>query len=197
MTDRKPGYLTGRYVEAFRWALKVHDGQTRYNTGTTYISHLMITSAHVLETGGDEDVAIAALLHDVVEDQGVPVSEVAERFGSKVAGIVADCTDVTSDLDRRYVSWLQRKMNHAERMRSFGFDSLLVIATDKIASLQALIDDIAVYGMDLFSKSDRSAEELLWNYAMILEVLEEKCIPSALLTRFRRLLSHLRQTIDL
>jgi (p)ppGpp synthase/HD superfamily hydrolase len=196
MTDRQPGYLTGRYVEAFRWALKVHDGQTRYNTGTAYISHLMITSAHTLEAGADEDVAIAALLHDVVEDQGVLVSEVAVRFGSKVAGIVADCTDVTSDLDRRDVSWLQRKMNHAERMRAFGIDSLLVIAADKIASLQGLTDDIAVYGMDLFSKSDRSAEELLWNYTMILEVLEEKRIPPALLARLRQLASQLRQVID-
>jgi (p)ppGpp synthase/HD superfamily hydrolase len=189
-------YLTGRYVEAFGWALKVHDGQARHNSGTPYMSHLISTSALVLESGGDEDVAIAALLHDVVEDQNVSICEVASRFGGRVARIVADCTDVRPGVNRHHVDWRRRKVDHVERMRDYGADSLLVIGADKVASLQALIDDIAVHGVELFQWSQRSAEELYWNYSLILNVLDEKSIPIALTARLNHLLSHLRQVTD-
>jgi (p)ppGpp synthase/HD superfamily hydrolase len=195
MTDSAVGYLTDRYAAAFLWALRAHDGQMRHNSGTAYISHLMIASGLALDNGADEDVAIAALLHDMVEDQGVPVSEVSQRFGPRVAKIVADCTDIAAGADRDYGSWAQRKTDHAERMLEYGSDSLLVIGADKVASLQALMDDIATYGLGLLRGSRRSAEELCWNYALILGILEEKAIPIALTARLGHLLAQLRQYI--
>jgi (p)ppGpp synthase/HD superfamily hydrolase len=87
--------LTNRYDDAFRYARDLHDGQTRKGTAIPYISHLMTVSAIVLEHGGDEDQAIAALLHDAAEDQGgaATLAAIRERFGDAVAGIVSDCTD--------------------------------------------------------------------------------------------------------
>jgi (p)ppGpp synthase/HD superfamily hydrolase len=124
MMDRKPGRLTSRYIEAFRWALETREGQTLRNTKTIYMSHPMIISATRWENGADEAVAIAALLHDMVEDQRVPVSEVSERFYPRVARIVTECTDVTADADRQCISWPARKISHARRMRAFDSDSL-------------------------------------------------------------------------
>src|SRR5215510_9107908 len=95
---RRSTKLGPRFDEAFRYAAEKHAAQTRKKTDVPYISHLMSVAALVLEAGGDEDQAIAALLHDVVEDcGGKPVlAEVRKRFGHRVAKIVAGCTDSDS-----------------------------------------------------------------------------------------------------
>ena len=87
--------LGPRFAAAFSFALVQHADQSRKGTDVPYISHLMAVAGLVLEAGGDEDIAIAALLHDVVEDcGGAPVlAEVRTRFGDRVAQIVDGCTD--------------------------------------------------------------------------------------------------------
>ena len=88
--------LTIRFDEAFRYAHDLHRAQRRKGTSVPYVAHLMSVAALVIEHGGDEDQAIAALLHDAPEDQGgVPVlREIERRFGEDVARIVADCTEL-------------------------------------------------------------------------------------------------------
>ena len=87
--------LGPRFLRAFDFAAKKHAKQTRKASTIPYIAHLMGVASLVLEAGGDEDLAIAALLHDVVEDcGGVPMlREVRRRFGPRVAKIVDGCTD--------------------------------------------------------------------------------------------------------
>src|SRR5437868_5036743 len=97
ITRRTPGEikLGPRFLRAFVFAAEKHAGQTRKASTIPYIAHLMGVTSLVLEFGGDEDMAIAALLHDVVEDcGGAPMLQVVERqFGSRVAKIVEGCTD--------------------------------------------------------------------------------------------------------
>src|SRR5664279_5797120 len=96
-TDRllRPPRLGRKLQRAFKYAAEQHAGQTRKRTAVPYLSHLMAVSSLVLEAGGDEDLAIAALLHDVVEDcGGMPrLREVRKMFGARVAKIVDGCTD--------------------------------------------------------------------------------------------------------
>jgi hypothetical protein len=91
--------LTSRFDEAFRYAHDLHRDQRRKGTTVPYISHLMAFAALVVEHGGDEDQAIAALLHDAAEDQGgsATLDGIERRFGAKVAEIVSDCTDAWPD----------------------------------------------------------------------------------------------------
>ncbi len=91
----KPPYLGPRLQRAFRYAAEKHVGQTRKQSAVPYLSHLLAVASLVLEAGGDEDLAIAALLHDVVEDcGGMPrLREIRKRFGARVAKIVEGCTD--------------------------------------------------------------------------------------------------------
>ncbi len=91
----KPPKLGPRLQRAFRYAAEKHAGQTRKLTAVPYLSHLMAVASLVLEAGGDEDMAIAALLHDVVEDcGGMPrLREIRKQFGARVAKIVEGCTD--------------------------------------------------------------------------------------------------------
>ncbi len=87
--------LTERFDEAFRYAHRLHRDQTRKGTSIPYISHLMTVAALVVEHDGNEDQAIAGLLHDAAEDQGgaETLAEIRKRFGDTVAAIVSDSTD--------------------------------------------------------------------------------------------------------
>ena len=89
--------ITHRYGEALLWAEALHRKQQRKGKTVPYISHLISVSALVWEDGGTEDQAIAALLHDAIEDADQSQSSIAERFGGTVADIVRDCTDTSPD----------------------------------------------------------------------------------------------------
>src|ERR1700730_4884149 len=95
-------FLTRRFDLALQFASGLHHSQCRKGTPIPYVSHLMAVSAIVLEAGGDEDLAIAALLHDAVEDQGqAPTLETIRRmFGDRVANVVMECSDTDRETKR-------------------------------------------------------------------------------------------------
>jgi (p)ppGpp synthase/HD superfamily hydrolase len=183
--------LSERFDQALVWATRQHAGQTRHNTGTPYISHPLATCAVVLEEGGGEDPAIAALLHDVLEDQPTSRAELRDRFGEDVYRIVDDCTDADLGMRTR-LSWRERKQSHLDRMPTFEDGSLLVIAADKVCSLQSLLDDLTRYGSAVFERSTRSADELLWNYREVLKVLESRLRGRPLVRRLSNEIQALR-----
>src|SRR5450432_280901 len=112
----KPPKLGARLQRAFRYAAEKHDGQTRKQTAVPYLSHLMAVASLALEAGGDEDLAIAALLHDVVEDcGGMPrLVEIRKQFGSRVARIVEGCTD---SFGEPKAEWMTRKRDYLEEVK--------------------------------------------------------------------------------
>jgi len=129
--------LGPRFNDAFLYAAEKHAAQTRKKTDVPYISHLMSVAALVLEAGGGEDEAVAALLHDVVEDcGGEPVlEEVRERFGDHVAKIVAGCTDAYTIPKP---PWKQRKLDYLDVLRRAGDDIRLVSAADKLHNVRTI-----------------------------------------------------------
>jgi (p)ppGpp synthase/HD superfamily hydrolase len=179
--------LSARFEQALAFAARQHTGQVRHNTGTPYVSHLLATCAIVLEEGGDETVAIGALLHDVLEDQPTSRTTLRDTFGDDVYRIVHDCTDADA-AERTRLTWWERKRAHLGRMTSeAGAESLLVIAADKVCSLQSLVDDLHRFGPAMFARSARTADELLWNYREILDVLSTRLGDRPVVTRLRRL----------
>ena len=126
--------MTGssRYGEALLWAEALHRGQCRKGKQVPSISHLISVSALVWEDGGSEDQAIAALLHDAIEDAGQSHDSIAERFGTAVADIVRDCTDSDDDAPSgEQPPWLWRKSRYIASLEGKPADSLLVSAADK------------------------------------------------------------------
>src|SRR5579862_6640323 len=109
--------LGPRFEEALLFATRKHAGQTRKSTAVPYIAHLLSVAGLVLEAGGDEDLAIAALLHDVVEDcGGAPMlEEVRRRFGDRVAHVVEGCTDDDTAIDPK-PPWRERKEKHLRHL---------------------------------------------------------------------------------
>src|ERR1700730_13126149 len=128
----KPPRLGPRLQRAFRYAAEKHAGQTRKRTAVPYLSHLMAVASLVLEAGGDEDMAMAALLHDVVEDcGGMPrLREVRKQFGSRVTKFVEGCTD--SFVEPK-PEWLERKKGYLREVKHADAEKRLVAGGDKPA----------------------------------------------------------------
>lgn len=160
--------LSPRFALALQFANQIHGAQVRKGIGAPYISHLMAVSAQVLEYGGDEDQAIAALLHDAAEDcGGRPMLEtVRVMFGNGVASIVECCTDTFEDPKP---AWRQRKEAYVERMRHESARARLVVASDKLHNLSNSLRDIRTQGVDRWRQvvaqtPNSAADKQLWYY---------------------------------
>jgi (p)ppGpp synthase/HD superfamily hydrolase len=141
----------------------MHGQQTRKKTTIPYIAHLMSVSALVLEAGGDEDLAIAALLHDVVEDCGGKpmLQEVRKRFGQRVARIVAGCTDSDS---YPKPPWRERKETYLRHLRDADADVRLVSAADKLHNVREVLRDYGTQGEPVWQRFRGKREGTLWYY---------------------------------
>src|SRR5271163_4142084 len=136
--NQKAIRLGPRFERALLFATRKHAAQTRKGGSVPYISHLLGVAGLVLEAGGDEDLAIAALLHDVVEDcGGAPMlKEVRRRFGRRVAHVVEGCTDTDQDPKP---PWRERKENYIQHLRTADADVRLVSAADKVHNLRHIL----------------------------------------------------------
>jgi (p)ppGpp synthase/HD superfamily hydrolase len=155
--------LVPRFLRAFVFAAEKHKGQTRKASSIPYIAHLMGVASLVLEAGGDEDLAIAALLHDVVEDcGGAPMlKEVRRRFGGRVAKIVDGCTDAYTDPKP---PWRERKEKYIARLRNEDKDTRLVSAADKLNNVRSILSDYRAVGESVWSRFKGGREGTLWYY---------------------------------
>jgi (p)ppGpp synthase/HD superfamily hydrolase len=176
--------LTDRFGEALRFAEVAHRAQTRKGTEIPYVAHLMAVAAIVLEYGGDEDQAIAALLHDVVEDQGgAEVARVVRtRFGDRVADIVLACTDADT-LPKP--AWRARKEAYIAAIETEPEDALLVTMADKLHNATAVIEDHRALGDAIWARFNGGREGTLWYYRALSDALAHRK-PGALADRLER-----------
>ena len=169
----KPVKLGPRFQRAFRFAAEKHAGQARKASTIPYVAHLMGVSSLVLEFGGDEDMAIAALLHDVVEDcGGAPMlAEVRRKFGKRVAKIVAGCTDSNT---MPKPPWRERKENYIQHLKSADAETRLVSAADKLNNVRSILSDYREVGEDVWARFNGGREGTLWYYrALVAEFLSQ------------------------
>jgi (p)ppGpp synthase/HD superfamily hydrolase len=164
--------LGPRYLEAFAFAARLHQEQRRKGADIPYLSHLMSVSALVLEDGGDEDEAIAALLHDAVEDQGGPptLEAIRARFGDRVARIVDGCTD--SDTVPK-PPWRARKERYLDHLRHAEADVRRVSAADKLHNARSILTDYRRIGDAVFGRFTAGKDETLWYYRSLVAAFQE------------------------
>lgn len=166
--------LGPRFSRAFVFAAEKHKNQIRKASTIPYIGHLMGVASLVIEAGGDEDLAIAALLHDVVEDcGGAPMlREVRRRFGSRVAKVVDGCTD--ADVYPK-PPWRERKEKYIARLRREDADTRLVAAADKLNNVRSILSDYREIGESVWSRFNGGRDGTLWYYRTLLdEFLQDK-----------------------
>lgn len=151
------------------WASELHREQTRKGGRTPYIAHLLAVTALVLEGGGDEDEAIAAVLHDAVEDQGGARTraQIVERFGERVARIVDGCTD-TDETPKP--PWRARKSAFIESLALADPSVRLVVTADKLHNATCTLHDLREHGPGVWDRF-RGRENAMWYYRSVLEAL--------------------------
>ena len=162
--------LSDRFEQALLLATRLHAGQTRKGNDVPYIAHLLAVAGLVLEHGGDEDAAIAALLHDAIEDQGdkITLDEIREQFGDTVATIVDGCTDAYTTPKP---PWRGRKEAYLSHLRHVSAAGRLVSVADKMHNARAILADYRVLGEDLWGRFNGGREGTLWYYRSLVEVL--------------------------
>lgn len=170
-----PPSLTTRFDDALTYASDLHRHQLRKGTLIPYLSHTLAVCAVVLEHGGGEDEAIAALLHDGPEDQGgeTTLEAIRDRFGETVASIVAECSDT---FEQPKPPWPERKARYLERLDrdSVSPSVLLVSAADKLHNLRSILADLQVVGSALWDRFNSTAEQQLWYYSQLARIYKER-----------------------
>jgi (p)ppGpp synthase/HD superfamily hydrolase len=175
-------FLTERYARAVTYASILHGAQVRKGTDIAYMSHLLGVSSLVIEAGGDEDLAIAALLHDAVEDAGgLPrLADVRSRFGDRVADIVLACSDSTDEEWKNTVTYEDRKQKYLDHLAVAPADVVLVSTADKLHNARAIVTDLERYGADVLSKFNGTPDQVLWYYDQCYEIAKTRKVTEAL-----------------
>lgn len=164
--------LTSRFDDAVRYAREVHSTQARKATGTPYFGHLIGVASIVLDDGGTEDEAIAALLHDAAEDHGgrPRLEDIRTRFGDAVARIVEDCTD-SWDMPKR--PWGERKRAYVEHARRLSPPSLRVSAADKVHNTYATLRNLRNMGEAAWQRFSASPDDVMAYYGSLVRAYRE------------------------
>jgi GTP pyrophosphokinase len=162
--------LGERFDRAMLLASELHREQWRKGTDVPYISHLLAVASLALEHGADEDEAIAALLHDAVEDQGGPVTRarIATEMGARVAALV----DELSDSDRSpKPPWRERKESFVERLAQASAPALRLSACDKLHNARCILVDYRVHGEALWERFAGGRDGSMWYYRAVVDAL--------------------------
>jgi (p)ppGpp synthase/HD superfamily hydrolase len=164
--------LSRRFEKALVYVTRIHGKQVRKRTHRPYIGHLLSVASIVIEFDGDEDMAIAALLHDAVEDQGgLPrLRDIRRRFGKRVAHIVDGCTDSYATPK---LPWIDRKRAYLERIPKEAAEVRLVSAADKLSNARETLQDLRALGVEVFESFAGKKDGTLWYYQALVEKFRE------------------------
>jgi (p)ppGpp synthase/HD superfamily hydrolase len=159
--------FSARLEEALRFAAQCHEGQTRRGDGTPYIAHVVAVAMILERARFDEDVVIAGLLHDLVEDTPVTLADVAVRFGQGVAEIVRHCSEIKTDEFGARRPWIDRKRDHVAALADAPVTARAVALADKLHNLASIEFDL-LQGRPVWTFFHAERDQVLWYYhAMI------------------------------
>jgi len=190
--------LTDKFDRALVYATHVHGGQARKGTSIPYIAHLLAVSATVLEYGGDEGLAIAALLHDSVEDQGgeARLQDVRNRFGDRVANVVEACSDSLADTAKgeQKEDWHTRKEAYLKHLDAAHHDVLRVSLADKVHNARAILRDLrkSDVGESIWSRFSQSRKDTLWYYRSLADKFRQR-LPGQLANELHEIVEELEK----
>ena len=156
--------LNEYFEHALGFAHRLHQKQVRKGSGVPYISHLLAVAGLVLEHGGTEKEAIAALLHDAAEDQGgeKTLAMILELYGSEVAAIVRECSDSLEQDPSKKLPWKERKLEYLKHLSTKSQSAKLVTAADKLHNARTIFADLRLHGPEVWERFQGKREGMLW-----------------------------------
>jgi (p)ppGpp synthase/HD superfamily hydrolase len=158
-----PPLMSPRLDAALRWAAECHHGQTRRGSGVPYFQHVVAVAWTLDRLGLGEDVVIAGLLHDVVEDTPATLDDVRARFGPAVAGLVAYCSEEKLDARGQKRPWIDRKRDHLATLAAAPVEARAVALADKLHNLLSIAADLRD-GRDVWALFHADRDRVLWYY---------------------------------
>jgi len=195
-----PPTLGPRFEEALLFAVRTHDGDLRKGPARIpYVSHLLSVCALVLEDGGDEDEAIAALLHDTLEDhpEEVTKADLERRFGPRVADLVVRCTDTPPDYrGGTKPHWHGRKAAYVERIRKEGYPLCRVALADKLHNTRSIVLDHRRCGDEVWERFNATKEEEFSYHRALVDAFRDAGAPKYLVDELDSLVRELEATTD-
>ncbi|WP_413162171.1 HD domain-containing protein [Capilliphycus salinus ALCB114379] len=183
--------LSSRFRQALVYACELHAEQVRKGSGVPYAAHLLGVASIALEYGANESEAIAALLHDAIEDQGGASTreEIRRRFGETVAAIVDGCTD-TDQTPKP--PWRERKQAYIDHLPTTSASVRLVSAADKLYNARSILQDYRQVGETIWERFTGRKEGTLWYYRSLVEAFE-KAETTPLVEELDRVVSQIEQ----
>jgi (p)ppGpp synthase/HD superfamily hydrolase len=191
--------LGPKFKEALEVAISVHAGQVRKGTSIPYVAHLMAVCSLVLSNDGSEEQAIAALLHDSLEDQPEKVSaaEIEQRFGRRVMELVVACTDTPAGYSGGpKPPWRKRKDAYLDHIRSAGHEGSIVSLADKLDNARAISADYRQVGEALWSRFSAGRDDQLWYYGELVAAFRQAGVRGPMLDELERLVRELGRMVD-
>ena len=187
--------LTGQFSKALVYAELKHHNQVRKGGDIPYVGHLLTVAGLVINDGGSEAQAIAALLHDAVEDAGGPATldEIRANFGEDVARIVQECSD--TDVEPK-PPWRERKQSYINHLADVGDDTLLVSVADKLDNARSMLRDYHEHGPSLWERfTVKDPHDHLWYYGELLKKYRARCCASRMVDELGRVVDELKRLV--
>ncbi len=197
--------LGEKFDEALKLASELHREQTRKGTPIPYLAHLMAVAGIVLEANAYhqfhdiEDIAIGALLHDAIEDQGhkIKLEEIRERFGQTVHDIVLACSDaIIEEENQEKGSWCERKKAYISKVKQeTHHPTILVSCADKLHNGRSIMFDYDKIGDEIWNRFKPTKEKTLWYYESLCEAYREAWPENPLLPDFEAVVGRMRNAV--
>ena len=184
-----------RYDAALALAASTHAGQTRKGSTTPYVVHPVHVSIVLIRYGFPEDVAIAGLLHDIVEDQDYPLSDIEAQFGPAVAEMVEAATERKKEADQPR-RWEDRKREALEHIREASADAVALKAADVLCNTRAMASALRQEGAAIWKHFSRGPEQSMWYYRSLADLARERMADHPLLAELDEAVRDLAQAIS-
>jgi (p)ppGpp synthase/HD superfamily hydrolase len=167
--------ISERFAEAVKLAVHLHRNQTRKGNDVPYVSHLLRVAGLVLEFGADEDTAIAAILHDAVEDQGglTTAQLIRGQFGEQVERFVLGCSDSVTGTGQPKRPWRERKETMIAAIQNLDPETRLIIACDKLDNLRSAVYEYPRVGPEFWKRFSGGRDGTLWYYRSVIDALRD------------------------
>ncbi|HEX9834109.1 MAG TPA: HD domain-containing protein [Mycobacterium sp.] len=188
--------LTGQLSKALVYAELKHHNQVRKGGDIPHFGHLLSVAGLVINDGGSEDQAIAALLHDCVEDAGgaPTLDEIRKNFGDGVARTVDECSDTD---EQPKPPWRERKRNYVKHLADVGQDTLLVSVADKLDNARSMLRDYHEHGPKLWERFNRkNPHDHLWYYGELLAAYRKRGLDSWMVDELGRVVDELKRLVE-
>ena len=186
--------LSEKFEEALIYATRVHVNQMRKKTRIPFVAHILGVTAIALEYGANETEAIAALLHDTVEDCGGAerLRDIREKFGDDVARIVDGCTDT---YETPKPPWLERKRSYIEHLKDSDSSTRLVSASDKLHNTRAILAELRRHGLEVFNRFAGKKDGTLWYYRTLVTAFRQHGDHADLIDELDRVVSEIEKSV--